>query len=140
MLIAVDFDGTIVEHEYPKIGRPIPFAIETLKMLQKDGHSIVLWTVREHEYLDDAVAYCRERGLEFYAINSNMPDIIPDGLQSRKISADLYIDDRGLGGLPEWGIIYQMIKSGKAHLPYEGQMADNFVVKKKKGFFARLFS
>ncbi len=47
MVIAVDFDGTIVEHEYPAIGRPIPFAIETLLQLQKDNHKLILWTVRE---------------------------------------------------------------------------------------------
>ena len=51
MIIAVDFDGTIVEHEYPAIGKPIPFAIETLLHLQKDGHRLILWTVRRGDLL-----------------------------------------------------------------------------------------
>lgn len=55
MTIAIDFDGTIVEHAYPEIGKPIPFAIETLKQLIKDGHQLILWTVREGDLLNDAV-------------------------------------------------------------------------------------
>ena len=47
MTIAVDFDGTIVTHEYPKIGEELPFATETLKMLIKEHHKLILWTVRE---------------------------------------------------------------------------------------------
>ena len=70
MTIAVDFDGTIVTHAYPAIGKPIPFAIETLKKLQReDMCQIILYTCREGKLLDDAILYCRERGLEFYAVN-----------------------------------------------------------------------
>lgn len=65
MVIAVDFDGTIVEHRYPRIGREIPFAITTLRRLQAEHHQLILWTVREGRLLDEAVAFCRERGLEF---------------------------------------------------------------------------
>ena len=65
--IAVDFDGTIVTHEYPKIGREIPFAIETLKMLKRDQHRLILWSVREGELLQEAVDWCKERGVEFWA-------------------------------------------------------------------------
>ena len=57
MIIAVDFDGTIVEHKYPKIGKEIPFAIATLKHLQQDGHKLILWTVRENDLLDEAVEF-----------------------------------------------------------------------------------
>ena len=67
MIIAVDFDGTIVEHKYPEIGKEIPFAITTLKRLQAQHHILILWTVREGKLLEDAVEYCRSRGLEFYA-------------------------------------------------------------------------
>ena len=74
MLIAVDFDGTIVEHHYPEIGPEIPFAIETLKMLIKDHHRLILWTVREGELLDAAVEWCRQRGVEFYAVNRDYPE------------------------------------------------------------------
>ena len=65
MIIAVDFDGTIVEHRYPSIGKEYPFAIETLRKLTEEGHRLILWTVREGQYLDDAVEFCRSRGLEF---------------------------------------------------------------------------
>ena len=62
MIIAVDFDGTIVEHDYPRIGKEIPFAIETLKKIQQDNqHLLVLWTVREGKFLQEAVDYCHER-------------------------------------------------------------------------------
>jgi hydroxymethylpyrimidine pyrophosphatase-like HAD family hydrolase len=66
MTIAVDFDGTIVTHEYPRIGKPIPFAIEALKRLQQeDHHHLILWSVREGHLLQEAVEYCQHRGLEF---------------------------------------------------------------------------
>ena len=71
MIIAVDFDGTIVEHKYPSIGKEIPFAIETLKKLQQERHFLILWSVREGRLLEEAVEFCRQRGLEFYAVNSN---------------------------------------------------------------------
>ena len=110
MIIAVDFDGTIVEHCYPAIGPEKPFAIDTLKYLSAKRHKLILWTVREGELLDEAVAYCKSRGLEFYAINKNYPEEKPthEGY-SRKLQADLFIDDRNLGGLPDWGEIYRML-------------------------------
>ena len=74
MLIAVDFDGTIVEHKYPAIGKELPFAIETLKKLQSERHKLILWSVREGQLLDDAIAFCRDRGLEFYAVNRDYPE------------------------------------------------------------------
>ena len=110
MTIAVDFDGTIVEHRYPAIGPERPFAIDTLKYLCAQRHKLILWTVREGELLDEAVAYCQRRGLEFYAVNKNYPEEKPthEGY-SRKLQADLFIDDRNLGGLPDWGKIYRML-------------------------------
>lgn len=74
MIIAVDFDGTIVEHRYPQIGKEIPFAIAMLKQLQAEQHLLILWTLREGELLEEAVEFCRQRGLEFYAVNANHPD------------------------------------------------------------------
>ena len=112
MTIAVDFDGTIVTHEYPQIGKEIPFAIQTLKMLQQDGHKLILWSVRKDELLEDAVRWCRERGLEFYAVNKEYPEeeMQNNIFYSRKLKVDLWIDDRNVGGLPDWGIIYRNIK------------------------------
>ena len=112
MVIAVDFDGTIVEHKYPEIGKELPFAIETLRALSDEGNKLILWTSRDGQRLEEAVEYCRERGLEFYAVNSNYP---PGALfttkagRSCKVVADIYIDDRNLGGLPDWGTIYEMV-------------------------------
>lgn len=117
MIIAVDFDGTIVTHAYPRIGKPVPFAIETLLKIQQEGHRLILWTVREGDLLAEAVEYCRARGLEFYAVNANYPEEQAHTCSSRKISADLYIDDRSLGGIPDWGVIWQMVSSGQCFVP-----------------------
>ena len=111
MTIAVDFDGTIVTHKYPNIGEEIPFAVDTLKMLRNDGHKLILWSVREGELLDAAVQWCRDRGLEFYTVNRDYPEETTDNNPhfSRKLKVDMFIDDRNLGGLPDWGTLYQMI-------------------------------
>lgn len=123
MIIAVDFDGTIVEHQYPSIGREIPFAVDTIKLLQKEGHQIIMWTFRKGKELEEAVKFCKERGLEFYAVNKSYPEEKFDLSTSRKIHADLFVDDRNLGGLPDWGTAYQMI-TGKT-----------MEMKKKKSIF-----
>ena len=114
MIIAVDFDGTIVEHRYPEIGDEIPFAVDTLRKLTEQRHQLILWTVRRGKLLQEAVDWCKERGVEFYAVNKNFPEEeIEDGNVYGKINADLFIDDRNLGGLPNWGKIYMMINEGK---------------------------
>lgn len=114
MTIAVDFDGTIVEHKYPEIGKEKPFAIETLKMLQREGNRLILWTSREDELLDEAIAFCHERGLDFYAVNSNEPADALFHKYTTKVIADVYIDDRNLGGIPEWSEIYEIITQKRA--------------------------
>ena len=116
MTIAVDFDGTIVEHRYPEIGEEIPFATETLRMLIHDRHKLILWSVREGKLLDDAVEWCRQRGVEFYAINRDYPEELPQNNEnfSRKLKVDVWIDDRNIGGLPDWGTIYRMISRHKS--------------------------
>ena len=122
MTIAVDFDGTIVEHRYPKIGEEIPFATETLKILAQERHKLILWPVREGELLEEAIEWCRQRGVFFYSVNKDYPEEEKshNGF-SRKLKADLFIDDRNLGGLPDWGTIYQMIHEQK---PYEPVLCD----------------
>lgn len=109
--LAIDFDGTIVENKYPKIGKPLPFAFETLKALQAKGCTLILWTCREGVYLDEAVEFCRRNGVEFYAINKNYPEEEVASPQSRKIDAQFYIDDRGLPPFIGWGETYQMLFS-----------------------------
>ncbi|MDR1373235.1 MAG: HAD family hydrolase [Dysgonamonadaceae bacterium] len=139
MIIAVDFDGTIVEHAYPLIGKPIPFAIDVLKKLQQEEHHfIILWTVREGDLLQEAVNYCEKQGLKFYAVNSNYPEEVFDESISRKINADLYIDDKNIGGFPDWGIIYKMIKSGSNNIRYYDEFETNERPKKGKNFLIRL--
>ncbi len=117
MIIAVDFDGTIVENKYPEIGKERLFATDTLKMLIKERHQLVLWSCREGKLLDDAINWCKDRGVEFWAINRDYPeeDITKNRHFSRKIKADLFIDDRQVGGLPDWGTIYQMITNNKTY-------------------------
>ena len=94
MTIAVDFDGTIVENKYPEIGKELPFAIHTLQVLQEEGNRLILFTSREGELLDEAVAFCHERGLDFYSINSNNPPDARFPRYTAKVIADVYIDDR----------------------------------------------
>lgn len=116
MIIAVDFDGTVVDHKYPSIGKEKPFACETLRQLAADGHRLILWTVRSGQLLQDALDWCAERGVSFYAVNSAYPHgslTFSRQETSPKIEADIYLDDHNLGGLPDWGEIYQQI-SGKA--------------------------
>ncbi|GAB4455167.1 MAG: hypothetical protein OHK0036_18860 [Bacteroidia bacterium] len=108
-IIAVDFDGTIVEHAYPKIGKEMLFAFATLKALQAKGHKLILWTIRTGHLLDEAVEFCRQNGVEFYAVNKNFPDeeMTPD--TPRKLNADIFIDDRNLGGFLGWSKVWQML-------------------------------
>ena len=107
--IAVDFDGTIVEHVYPEIGKEMLFAFDTLKALRDKGHKLILWTFREGKYLDEAVEYCKNNGIEFYAINKSYPEEELDETISRKISCDIFIDDRNLGGFPGWSEVWQSL-------------------------------
>ena len=133
MIIAVDFDGTIVEHRYPRIGEEIPFAIDTLKLLQQEKHRLILWSVREGTLLEEAVEWCKARGLEFYAVNKGYPEEKKSHQGfSRKLKADLFIDDRNLGGLPDWGLIYEMIKKKKTFADIYSQNDDEQQPLKKK--------
>lgn len=138
MTIAVDFDGTIVEHKYPRIGEEIPFAIDTIKKIQKEQHRIILWTVREGSLLEEAVAYCAKRGLHFYAVNKDYPEeTMGDKGYSRKLKADLFIDDRNLGGIPDWGMIYQIVRQGLTYEQALHSSSDN-IQPRKKNLFLRI--
>jgi hypothetical protein len=134
--IAVDFDGTIVDHEYPEIGKEKLFAFQTLKELEKMGASIILWTFRTGKELDEAVEFCRQNGVEFYAVNKNYPEEVYDETVSRKINADIYIDDRNIGGFPGWSGVWQILT------PYEllEQAAEKRVSSVRKNIFKRFFT
>lgn len=133
--IAVDFDGTIVEHEYPGIGKEKLFAFQTLKELEKRGASIILWTFRAGKELDEAVEFCRKNGLEFYAVNKNYPEEVFDETVSRKINADIYIDDRNISGFPGWSEVWQIL------IPYEvhEQEAEKRISSVQRNIFNKLF-
>ena len=124
LIIAVDFDGTIVEDAYPNIGKPQLFAFDTLKRLQNDGHRLILWTFRHGKKLDEAVTFCKDNGIYFYAVNKSYPEEELNRKVSRKIHADFFIDDRNIGGFIGWGEVYQILTNTKPLIP-----------EKKKGFF-----
>ncbi|MDX9728240.1 MAG: hypothetical protein RBT50_03155 [Bacteroidales bacterium] len=107
--IAIDFDGTIVDHEYPAIGKEKLFAFITLKELQKRGALLIMWTFREGRELQEAVDYCRQNGIEFYAINRNYPEEQWTDGTPRKINVDIFVDDKNVGGFPGWGEVLNMI-------------------------------
>jgi hypothetical protein len=133
--IAVDFDGTIVEHEYPAIGKEKLFAFQTLKQLEKMGACIILWTFRTGKELDEAVEFCRKNGVEFYAVNMNYQGEVPDETVSRKINADIFIDDKNVGGFPGWSEVWQILN------PFEVQQKEAERKIKSAGIniFKRLF-
>lgn len=94
-VIAVDFDGTLCSDCYPDIGEPNLPLIFLLQRLQGQGKQIVLWTCRCGMRLQEAVEWCSGFGLEFDAVNENVQQILEKyGTESRKISADVYIDDK----------------------------------------------
>jgi hypothetical protein len=134
--IAVDFDGTIVEHQYPEIGREKLFAFRTLKELEKKGARLILWTIRTGKELDEAVEYCRRNGIEFYAVNKNYPEEVFNDSVSRKIDADIYIDDKNISGFQGWSEVWQSL------FPYEieQQEAEKRITSMRKNFLRRLFS
>ena len=93
-VIAIDFDGTLFETEYPKILRPILPVIRMAKEHREAGNKLILWTCREGAELDAAVSACREQGLEFDAVNDNLPELKERwGNNPRKVAADEYWDD-----------------------------------------------
>lgn len=95
MYIAVDFDGTIVFHEYPEIGEEVPFAISTLEALQDAGHDLILHTMRSGKELQDAVKFLELRGISLFGVNSNPTQSKWTSIP--KSYANLYIDDAALG-------------------------------------------
>lgn len=130
-ILAIDFDGTIVENRYPAIGKPMLFAFDTLKKLQDKGFILILWTYRNGERLEEAVEFCKENGIEFYAVNRSYPEEEYSESISRKINADIFIDDRNIGGFLGWGEIYRTLIGEDEDLKkLESQ---------KKGFLKSLF-
>jgi len=100
-IVAIDFDGTLVTNKYPEIGDKIHRVFTDVKFYKTLGWKVILWTCRDNDCngnkLDEAVAYCKEQGLEFDAVNKNIPEVIAMfGNDTRKVYADLYIDDKAV--------------------------------------------
>ena len=96
-IIAVDFDGTLCENRFPEIGKPNFVLIEGLRELRRAGNKIILWTCRVDHWLEEAVGWCKALGLEFDEVNNNLPEKIEKwGNDTRKIYADIYIDDKAM--------------------------------------------
>lgn len=104
MIIAVDFDGTIVTDKFPDIGSPIEDTVKLLKLYKGRGDKLILWTCRTGTALMEAVDFCRwDLGLEFDAINDNLPEIQEVwGQNCRKVYADVYIDDKAYHDIMDW--------------------------------------
>ena len=95
-IIAVDFDGTLAITEYPKIIEPIEPVISYIKQCKAEGNIIILWTCRHDKELAEAVEWCKIQGLEFDYVNENVPELIEEYGDCRKIYADEYVDDKAI--------------------------------------------
>lgn len=134
--IAVDFDGTVVEDAYPAIGKPMLFAFETLRELQKRGYVLILWTVREGPTLREAVEFCRGNGVEFYAVNRNYPEEQVDSETPRKLLVDIFIDDRNIGGFVGWSRVWELLCPDTPSHTAEKALLEQYG---RRGFLQRLF-
>jgi hydroxymethylpyrimidine pyrophosphatase-like HAD family hydrolase len=139
-IIAVDFDGTIVEHKYPAIGKEMLFAFATLKALQQKGHKLILWTIRTGPLLEEAIAYCKNNGVEFYSANCNYPEEVLDEKTSRKLNVDIFIDDRNVGGFIGWSEVWNTLhpEGGEFSHQLKNELAHTNFHKKEVSFFNKL--
>jgi hypothetical protein len=97
MIICVDFDGTLCEHMFPKIGKPYTWVIEKLKIRKQLGDKLILWTCRDGKPLEEAIVWCKQFGLEFDAVNDDLPEIKGSfTFKSKKVYGDVYLDDRNI--------------------------------------------
>ncbi len=132
MIIAIDFDGPIAEDRWPEIGPMTEDAAWGLRELANDEHALVLWTCREGEALREACAWLVSRMLDscFSETNAN-PRFAIDayGTDPRKIGADVYIDDKNLGGFPGWKKAVAMIGAMQPQPPYPKTKAAEHVQK-----------
>ena len=122
MIIAVDFDGTLCEQAWPEIGPARWSVINAILDAQRQGARIILWTNRAGAALTRAVEWCEARGLHFDAVNENLPEIIEQyGSDSRKITADVYVDDKVLNP----GTLEERWENRQAWFETAGRPAEN---------------
>lgn len=107
-IIAIDFDGTLCEDKFPSIGKARLGTISLLKSLQRKGWKTILWTCRNGQHLEDALNWCAERNLKFDAVNTNIAEAIElTGSDTRKVYADIYLDDHNLTDLNKLQVLLQ---------------------------------
>lgn len=107
MIIAIDFDGTLHSGQWPAIGSEAPYAAEAMRKLKADGHYLIIWTCRSGDEQTAMVNWLLEKKIPFDRVNDNVPGQAElYGNNSRKVHAHLYVDDRQVGGLPRWDVIY----------------------------------
>lgn len=111
MILAIDFDGTIVEDQYPEIGKLVEGAKEVINRLHGEGYTIIIWTCRTGFHKAAAVEFLAKNGIKFDRINESCPGNLLKygGKDTRKVYADIYIDDKGLFQLPHWDDIYEIV-------------------------------
>ena len=112
MIIVIDFDGTIVENKYPEIGKLRKDAKKIINKLYDENHYIIINTCRAVIYESEAYNFLIKNGIKFHYINCNLPHLIEKyGQDCRKISGDIYIDDKSILGIPSWKKIYKIINN-----------------------------
>jgi hypothetical protein len=103
-VIAIDFDGVIVEDKYPDIGQTVQRTVEFIEQARENGYRFILWTCRNGDKLEEALERCRAERIVFAAVNENLPEHIAEyGGDTRKVFADFYIDDKNYS-LPLLGL------------------------------------
>lgn len=139
--IAIDFDGTIVEHDYPRIGKEMLFAFATIKELHKKGHKLILNTYRTGSLLEEAVEYCRKNGVEFFAVNKNYPEEEINEKTPRKLDVDVFIDDRNIGGFIGWSSVWQTLhpEGGEFNHILKNPEAHHNFKQEEKSFLKKIF-
>lgn len=94
-VIAIDFDGCLCTDKFPQIGNANLDLIRRIRDYKAEGYKFILWTCRNGELLEEAVEWCKTKGLEFDAVNDCLPEWVElFGTNSRKVGADEYWDDR----------------------------------------------
>ena len=112
LILAIDFDGTIATDSFPEVGTLREDADVIIRKLYEDGHDIIINTCRTGKYEGLAEYFLVDNNIPYHFINSNLPRVIDTYKQDcRKISADFYIDNRNICGLPSWKEIYNIVSS-----------------------------
>lgn len=121
MIIAIDFDGTIVRNKFPEpltAEDILPYAKEMINSFHRLGITIILWTCRHGKPLEDAIDFMEKHKIAFDCVNCNAPENLQKygDIDNRKVYADIYIDDRNVGGMLSWPQIYAKVLLSDAYM------------------------